>query len=240
MKRTFAIALTLTLTTATLADDTALLRRLWPQTVPMPKGMKGYKATQYGQRSVNNDNRPLLTAQHVRADDYFGNAPPVINPNREFPYVRPGGLHGATGFRSLLGVSLPEGKPVRAWQSFYQQAAPRPFVHWEFPVGTVFADLLVNTETEKPFELRLLKKTRDGWKASAPWQDDQLPKGYAATDRKCLTCHQDAGDHQKYGLALRGGDFIFSWSPFDGRTALLRYDLVNDGVVVLEPVQRKP
>jgi hypothetical protein len=219
----------------TARADTALLRRLWPQSIPMPQGMQAYTPTQYGQRSVNNDNAPLLTAQHVTKDDYFANAPPVVNPNRQFPYVKPGGLHAASGFRSLLGVAIPEGKAVRVWQSYYQTAAPRPFVHWEFPTGTVFADLLVNTETGKPFELRLLRKTADGWKASAPWQDDQLPSGYTVADRKCITCHRDAGDHTKYGLGLRGGDFIYSWQPFREGTVLLRRDLLDAGIVTIQP-----
>lgn len=235
MRLALGTALALVFTSAARADDTALLRRLWPREIPMPKDLRAYTPTQHGQRSVNNDNAPLLTAQHVRADDHFANAPTVINPNRQFPYVKPGGLHAATGFRSLLGVALPEGKPVRAWLAHYQQAAPRPFVHWEFPVGSVFADLLVNTETGKPFELRLLKKTRDGWKASAPWQADQLPAGYTATDRKCISCHRDAGDHTKYGLSTRGNDFVFSWTPFAEGSVLLRRDLLDAGTVSIQP-----
>lgn len=231
----FVTALTVVFANAAHADDTALLRRLWPREIPMPTNLRAYTPTQHGQRSVNNDNAPLLTAQHIHADDHFANAPTVINPNRQFPYVKPGGLHAATGFRSLLGVALPEGKPVRAWLAHYQQAAPRPFVHWEFPVGSVFVDLLVNTETQKPFELRLLKKLVGGWKASAPWQADQLPAGYTVADRKCLSCHRDAGDHTKYGLGLRGGDFIFSFSPFREGSVLLRRDLLDNGIVAIQP-----
>jgi len=209
----------------------SVLARLWPTSVKFPTGMKLYRPTQYTQRSVNHNDRPLLTPHLMtRDDELFGE-----NPNRVFPYAKPGGLHAAQGWSSVVGIALPEGKPVRTWQEYYQPVFPRPYVRWEFPTGTVVADILVNEATQKPFELRTLRKTEAGWVGRTPWQDDHLPHGYQQTDRKCVACHKDAGDAHRYGLGVRGNDFVFSWTPFAEGTVLLRRDLLDAGVVTIQP-----
>lgn len=206
------------------------LARLWPASVKFPAGMQMYRPTQYTQRSVNNDERPQLTPHLLtRDDELFGE-----NPNRVFPYAKPGGLHAAQGWRSLVGIALPEGQPVRTWQEYYG-VFPRPYVRWKFPVGTVVADLLVNEANGQPFELRTLRKTESGWVGRTPWQDDHLPHGYQRTDRKCVECHKDAGDAHRYGLGVRGNDFIFSWTPFREGSVLIRRDLLDGGTVAIQP-----
>lgn len=223
---TLALGVAMTATAEDRGTSPSLLARLWPASVKFPAGMKLYKPTEYAQRSVNSNNAPLLEPHHLLRDDVlFGR-----NPNRAFPYAAPGGLHAAQGWTSVVGIMIPEGQPVRTWHEYYG-SFPRPYVRWQFPVGTVVADILVNEINGKPFELRTLRKTETGWVGRTPWQDDHLPHGYQRTDRKCVECHKDAGDAHRYGLGVRGNDFVFSWTPFAEGTVLLRRDLIEAGIV---------
>lgn len=210
MRKMLGIALVLGVVLTATAEERgtspSILARLWPASVKFPAGMKLYKPTEYAQRSVVLNSQPHLTPYHFTQDD--GGA---VNPNRVFPYTSPGGLHAASDWTSVFGLRVPEGESIRVWtDTYYQITNARPVNRWEYPVGTVAADILVRKSTGEPFELRILSKTEDGWKALVPWQADRLPPGYQATDRKCLTCHQDAGDATRYGLTVRGNDFLFS------------------------------
>lgn len=204
---TFALATTLVLLLGSAEADTSpsTLAKLWPTSVKFPVGMKLYRPTQYTQRSVVLNSQPHLTPYHRSQDDG------IVNPNRTFPYAVPGGLHVANDWESVFGLRIPEGESLTVWTDhYYQITNARPVHRWSYPVGTVAADILVRKSTGEPFELRLLKKTETGWKASVPWQADKLPPGYRRADRKCVDCHQDAGDATRYGLTVRGNDFLFS------------------------------
>jgi hypothetical protein len=197
------------------------LLRLWPDSVAVPPGLTPYRPTRHNQRSVNNDPgtgpRPELTPHRTADDDaLFG-----PNPNRLFPYRTPGGLHQAEDWESELGIALPPGRAIRTWTDYYQAVYPRPFRRWEYPAGTVAVDLLVRRSTGAPFELRRLKKTEAGWVAHTVWESADKPPGYRRPDRKCLDCHADAGDATRYGLGVRGNDFLFSVPIFSEGTVEL-------------------
>ena len=180
--------------------------KLWPASVKFPDGLRLYRPVEYTQRSVVLNSQPNLTPYHFTEDDGS-----IVNPNRQFPYVTPGGIHEASDWKSVFGILIPEGESISVWTDYYPQITnSRPVQRWSYPVGTVAADLLVRRSTGEPFELRMLKKTEEGWRASVPWQANNLPPGYQKSDRKCLTCHQDAGDATRYGLTVRGNDFLFS------------------------------
>lgn len=201
-----------------LAADPTIVD-LWPAEVRQPANLKPYSRTNHVQRSVVRNSIPTIDIYRLNQnDDLFGR-----NPNQDFPYRVPGGLDLAEGWKSYLGISIPKGKRVYTWHVRPDQVSLRPFRFWEFPVGTEVFDLLVNEGSSRPFELRRLRREETNWKANVLWQADALPRGYQRTDRRCVDCHRDAGDATRYGLAVRGNDFIFSWSPFKEGTQELDY-----------------
>ncbi len=210
-------------------DD--LLRRLWPEHIKMPEGLRLYKKTQHSQRLVilngQDDTRPV----HNQQDDVFANAPTKPNPNRLFPWATSGGLHNATGWQSYAAVALPDDRPILWWWERIAAGASRPLprIAWRFPVGTVFADLLV--KDDELFELRTLTRTESGWVGRVLYETADKPAGYTdpgkvqlmdsphlrrigfrpTSSDRCMRCHNHAGGWLEYGVTLRGSDKIFSF-----------------------------
>jgi len=102
------------------------------------------------------------------------------NGNREFPWADPAGTQfmSSKNFFTVKFFLLPKDLPVLWWRQPISSpntsnnglADSRPgSVHWLFPVGTVFAELLLTVDVVDgkrigyPFEYRLRRRHRDGW-----------------------------------------------------------------------------
>ena len=87
-------------------------------------------------------------------------------PGQEFPWRVPFGLDGAQGWTKFTFVRLPERQPVRWWRERLPGDGPRHASYrWEFPVGTVFGEVLCVQDAEGwsyPFELRVRHKVGAG------------------------------------------------------------------------------
>lgn len=135
-----------------------------------------------------------------------------------------GGLYGIKGWRSEKYIVLPAGKTpeekfehLRNWNGRSYQ---RNWGLWVwFPVGTVFIDRLINTETGEVFEDRRREKmyvdnqdTRRGWTSYVYDSNPSArPRGYTGLKVSCASCHDRAG----LGLYAEGGapgtDTVFSY-----------------------------
>lgn len=104
----------------------------------------------------------------------------VGNPNKEFPWFKPGGTDlAASSIKSIKFFQLPrdsEGKtlPIIYYSQYLRTNSPfgetSPTTVWLYPVGTVFGEVLLFTPPNPPynrysyaFELRLRKKTFTTW-----------------------------------------------------------------------------
>jgi hypothetical protein len=184
----------------------------WPKGVAMPEGLKFYQKTKLTQNLSITNGMDSLLFYSLDRDDVFTNAPTRVNPNRIFPWAVSGGLHEAHGWTSKTAVSFPSAKPIIYWKERIDAGAVRrlPKYNWEYPVGTVFADLLFSEG--RLFELRTLTKEAQGWKTRVPFAAaDLAPKGYGGPGKACSACHDHAGGWLEYGSLIRGGDNIFSF-----------------------------
>lgn len=186
----------------------------WPKDVELPAGIVAYVPTRKSQRlTITNDVDTNLIYDRDQ-DDYFSNAPTVINPNRQTPWAVPGGLDNAQGWESVVGVVMPE--PPTVFNSRVEAGArhPLPKLRWSFPDGTMFVDLL--TKDGKPFELRTRRKVDGAWVSRVEFRDRSMsPVNYHGAGKACIECHQHAGSQLQYGIGLRGDDGAFSWAPWD-------------------------
>ncbi len=179
------------------------LAALWPASVPMPSGMRFYAKTRYTQRIAVTNDRESNFPYRLDQDDHWSNAPSAPNPNRLFPWAVSGGLHESTGWESHAAVYLPPGKKILVWRQRVPVPSSNPLrkICWEYPEGTVFADLLV--ADGECFTLRLREKLAGGWRSRV-----------AGARKACAECHDHAGSSLQYGIVLRGDDGAFSASPF--------------------------
>lgn len=199
------------------------LEKLWPEGVPIPKGMRLYRKTKYNQHlSITND-RDTLLIYHRDQDDNYTNAPPALNPNRFFPIAVSGGLHESSGWTSRAAIALPG--TIYYWTDRIEAGAQRPLprVAWVFPVGTVTADILSNEG--EVFEVRIAEKKPGGWRLRTLWKDEsKFPAKYTGARKACSACHDDAGGWKQYGSLWRGSDGVFSFYPFEEGTFTPRTD----------------
>jgi len=203
-----------------------MLEGFWPEGITLPKTMRLYDRTQYAQELTITNGIDTLRPIHYSQGDN--------NPNRLFPWAVNGGLHRAQGWTSRTAIAIPEGKHILYWSERIDAGARRhlPRMSWQFPVGTVVADLLF-TDGEL-FELRTLNKTEDGsWRGRRLWRSGKMPVGYIEPDRVigverqvgiCVNCHQRAGAWQSYGALIRGADGVFSFSVLEEGTLRPRTD----------------
>ena len=220
MRLLVAMLALLSVAALTLADSAPQntlppLLRLWPDAVPVPRGLRPYERTQFSQRLVILNDADHLSLVPLNQDDDLFNKP---NPNRKDEWRVNGGLHAAVGWQSYTGLALPDGASIRTWTDRVEAGARRPLPRWfwQFPEGTRVVDLL--TEGDRPFELRMLKRENGGWKGHVVWEAEHKPRGYESLTTTCASCHAFTGASYGYGTILRGSGGIFSWSPF-----------VNDG-----------
>ena len=207
------------------AQEPSALARLWPAGVSMPKTMTLYTPTQWAQHQTITNGRDLLRAVHRDTDDHSSNAPTRINPNRLFPWHVSGGMDSVKGWESRKAISIPEGQFIRYWSEHTEAGARRnlPRLNWQFPVGTVTADIL--TMGGSTFELRTFTKMADGWKGATVWQSGKTPKDYGGAGFKCARCHDHAGTWRAYGCLIRGADNVFSFSAIEEGTLNPRTDI---------------
>lgn len=187
----------------------------WPKEVPLPARLKEYKPTRLGQYLVIRNDRPFHRWHDIGHDDPSVNVR-VANPNRLDPWAVSGGMSGLTGYKSVKMTNVVPSQ-VKTWAENLQVAGTSqllPGWRWAYPDRTIFADLLVN-DAGKPFELRVREKIGGKWSSSIAFEDAaEAPRGYRGAGR-CSVCHDKAGASENYGLALRGGDSVFSFNPFD-------------------------
>lgn len=204
---------------AKVALALAQMKKTWPD---LPEGMKWYTKTRHSQYlSINNglDSNDLYRLD--QDDTLFGR----VNPNRVFPWAVSGGLHESSGWKSKAAVSIPEKAKVYVWTERVEAGARRPLpkYRWEWPKGTVFADVL--STDAGVFEVRTLTKTGDSWKARTEYKDpEKAPKGYTGPRKSCFDCHSEPIT-TNYGIQVRREDGIFSASPLVDGT--LRLDTKN-------------
>jgi hypothetical protein len=83
-------------------------------------------------------------------------------PAQEFPWRFPFGMDEAEGWTKFTFFLLPPGQPVRWWTQRLPGDGPRyASYRWEFPVGTVFGEVLSVQDREGwsyPFEMRVRRK----------------------------------------------------------------------------------
>ncbi len=195
-------------------DTRSDFRKLWDTTeTDFPKGLTPYKPTRYSQRIAITGNRESLQWYKLDQDDHWANAPTAINPNRIFPWATSGGMHDVTGWNHVVSIALPADPTV--WKE------PMPIANggnitgwrWTFPDGTVTSDML--TKDGKVFELRTRTKSDGKWIGKVEFRDKTArPEGYTSAGKACAECHDHAGSSLQYGIVLRGGDTVFSYSPW--------------------------
>ena len=194
--------------------------RWWPAGVEAPKNLKVYQRTQFSQRLVKTQYQqggPLFdtpTQHRIDLPDFRQS-----NPNSQFPWAVPGGLHNAKGWTSILAIAIPDGKKIQVWRepARVPNSQPIPMVKWRFPDGTILIDILVSNG--RTFEIRQREKFGNKWVSDLLVKArDDGPHGFARPDRACVDCHRLAGSSLNYGITIRGSDGVFSFSPLvEGR-----------------------
>ena len=189
----------------------------WPASVRVPRNLRPFRKTDYGQYIVIMNGQDYHSVAHKHAGHSVGFASgDGDNGNGRFPWAVPGGTDNVRGLTSLTGIALPEGKAVRYWVEKVEAGAIRPLpkVTWSFPRGTRVYDLLIHQG--RPFELRMLKKGGESgaetWNGHTLWESGDWPAGYRgvkATGRSCIDCHSRAGKWERYGPLVRGNDYVF-------------------------------
>lgn len=118
---------------------------------------------------------------------FFGGREPFGNANMEFPWLNPAGVSKNSNFNSIRFMFLPEGKKIEYWIEILPGDDKRPgdgipyeSVVWEFPLDTIFGEILLVTNKEGysyTFEVRTRRKQSNGnWKVNVyrpfPTADD--------------------------------------------------------------------
>jgi hypothetical protein len=187
---------------AEAADDDQDAAGPWPESITFMKGIRRYRPARYTQRIAVTDNRDSIT--------------PVPRSQLEAKWQVPGGLVGLTGWKSDLRRYIPEGgvqgiANIAVWNgSSFQNN--RGHVR-RYPTGTVFMDILSNTETGKVFEHRIAEKNEDGtWERYVAFRDpEQRPLGYVPLkSHQCASCHAEAGTGGYATGLVPGGDTVLS------------------------------
>ena len=201
-------------TTARPDDLQTRLVSLWPEDVDKPEGLVAYKPARFSQRLVILNGAPDNRWFDKYTDDVTSNSF-AENPNKKSPWAVPGGLDNATGWESILAVSMPD-KVYTYRDNVPVMSAGRdlPKLRWTFPEGTKFVDLLA--KDGKVFELRTRTKIKGQWVSRVEYSDKGArPNGYHGLNKACIECHEHAGASHQYGITIRGDDGAFSWNPYE-------------------------
>jgi len=177
----------------------------WPEILPFASDLRRYKRAGYTQAiSVVNGRDSIVPVHRSQVEEKLWGAS--------------GGLLGVDGWRSDLywnGVKPREfiaSVGVKNSFGYIQQNRARQF---DFPVGTRFLDVLSNTDSSKPFEVRERLKEGDGWKNRVLFtNENERPRFYSGLSRSCVSCHRDGPSSGAYnGPLAPGSDQTFSF-PF--------------------------
>lgn len=133
------------------------------------------------QDATPNDNAgTMFHGVHDSYHNIGGGGDPFGNGNREFPWGRPAGTNPDDGATSYKFFRIPEDTKVKLWKEtmggerlihrgtiwHYPADSGQVYV-WEFPVGTIFGEVLVqktgDTRKNIVWEVRTRTKTKDGW-----------------------------------------------------------------------------
>lgn len=199
--------------TARLDADQLRLVSLWPQGVEIPPNLRTYKGTKWTQRLVIQNNAPNTTWHPVGANDPVVNAS-IPDPNRQFPWAVPGGLHADSGWESILATNVDNDYIIHQTRMVpvagSSQLLPRRT--WIYPNNAIFADILAYNG--KPFTIRTLTKINNQWVPRTPYVDMSVaPPNFHGAGKACQECHSKAGTNEQYGISIRGWDGIFSYNP---------------------------
>ena len=185
------------------------------------ESMRPYRPTRWSQRLAITGNVETLLFRTHDQDEFFAmnfdehkrdlGPRTIINPNREFPWAVPGGMHNLTGWRSELRMYLPGGT-VTTWKQRVQveRSSPLPKWRWAFHDGTKFAERL--STNQGVFEARTMEKIAGKWKFSVAFRDlTKAPVGYTGPGKACIECHGKVGSGvSEYTTTRRGDDGVFS------------------------------
>ena len=137
------------------------------------------------------------------------------------PFLVSGGMESMSGWGSVKGLDVPEGKKIKVWEenTDVRAFALVPRYRWRFPEGTVAYDVLYTKNGI--FEIRTQKRTKAGWSTEIVHKDaDVVPVGYTGLRQSCSSCHDHAAEvvsvpGRIYLRSRWGDDGRFSWRPFD-------------------------
>lgn len=162
--------------------------------------------------------------QSISVLDERDNIVPVSIRNLEDKrWHQPGGLDGVdpTSYRSDKYRYVPNQSRIRTWignigvrnsLGYIQQN--RGIIR-DYPTGTRFDEVLINTETGKIFEQRTRQKGNDGWQSTITFKDEtSRPHGYTGLKVSCSSCHNEAGTGGYAVGLVPGGDTVLS-DPLD-------------------------
>ena len=161
---------------------------------------------------------------------------PVDRNTLEAKWRVPGGLTNAHGWSSVLYKYIPKGGEV--WRGDIQVFANNYWMTidgqlvlgedgkakksyqtetaWQrrYPDGTVFADVLANSDNEI-FAVRFAEKVDGAWDRYTPYKNRRAePLGYVQpSSKQCVECHSQAGTGGYGDAWIPGGDTVIS-EPF--------------------------
>lgn len=104
---------------------------------------------------------PSYNISAVQPQEKIGNA------NVEFPWGTPMGLHSAENTKSIKFVKFPLGKAIAYWR---ENTSRDVIYKWEYPVGTVFGEILLITDPDRydhTFLVRTRTRQEDSWTVNA-------------------------------------------------------------------------
>lgn len=177
----------------------------------VPKESKPYKGAKYTQSISILDNRDMIR-------------PFLIRRMLDRRWHQPGGLEGLKGWRSDKFRLVPKGGRLWIWignigveNSFGYIQQNRGILR-QYPDGTRFDELLVNTEVEpeQVFEHRVREKHDGKWHSDILYRNPKArPEGYIPVSlNKCASCHDEAGTGKYADGLVPGGDGVLS-DPLD-------------------------
>jgi len=164
-------------------------------------------------------------------------------------WQQPGGLEGITGWTQQKYRYIPTERRVRHWignigvRNSYGYIQQNRGILREYPNGTRFDEVLINSKTGIVFEHRVREKIDGAWKSEVHHKDEsQFPTGYTGLKVTCGSCHNETATGGYAVGLVPGGDTVLS-DPLEGlEPAALKEIQPRDGVappVVPQPMQPK-
>lgn len=159
-------------------EDQQRLKAMWDATGVEFPGGKFYALPRVSQRLVKVVNSGALNSDG--SGIYDANYQGSQNINRQLPWVTPAGLHWSPKeqWRKAALAYFPKGKEILVWRELtpvqnslgYKQNEYR--ISWQFPAGTVFAEMLIRRHKgeEWVFEIRERVRGADGWKSGTTYR----------------------------------------------------------------------